>query len=30
MRDVYIIGTYSTAFRRWPDKSYKNKEDTEM
>lgn len=24
MRDVYIIGTYSTAFRRWPDKSYKD------
>lgn len=24
MRDVYIIGTHSTAFRRWPDKSYKD------
>ena len=24
MRDVYIIGTHATPFRKWPDKSYKD------
>jgi len=24
MPDVYLIGAYSTAFRKWPDKSYKD------
>lgn len=24
MRDVYIIGTYSTQFKKWPEKTYKD------
>ena len=24
MRDIYIIGVYSTQFKKWPEKSYKD------
>ena len=23
MKEVYIIGSYSTQFKKWPDKSFK-------